>query len=321
MKEIAVPSTAKQLKAQNILKFYRDSMLGDTLRKTVSTINPQILHKEIVDYVPTNGMKILQRAGSREEVAFALPCVLYKNPRLLGYYRLLMGISEKQFYTRASGLSSYKCFEHEGKIGHHSSNDIESLCMAINKNMDDFLSNANKTSLSEDLKALPLMTLGVYVDGVWRNIIGTQAANHVFDTIKAIVTETGADISDENDGFSFVNKQNENVTVLPASDPDISITKNDGFKLLCIEIKGGQDVANVHNRAGEAEKSHQKAKKDGWKETWTIIYLVGLQKEQRCKLNTESPSTDMWFDVNEICSRTGASFLKFKQEIMKRIGL
>lgn len=321
MKEIAVPSTAKQLQAQNILETYRDSMLGDTLRKTVSKIDPKTLHKEIIDYVPTDGMMILQSAGIREEVVFALPCVLQRNPRLLGYYRLLMGISEKQFYTSASGLSSYKCLEHEGKIGTHTQDDIENLCKAINEGMDDFLNNAKKKSLSKDLNDLPLMTLGVYVDGVWRNIIGRQAADHVFNTIKAIVEETGTEIIKEDTGFSFVNNNGEQITVAPSSDPDISITKNSNYKLLCIEIKGGQDVANVHNRAGEAEKSHQKAKKDGWLETWTVIYLVGLQKEQREKLNTESPSTDSWFDVNEVCAQSGLTYVKFKKEIKQRIGL
>jgi hypothetical protein len=32
---------------------------------------------------------------------------------------------------------------------------------------------------------------------------------------------------------------------------------------VAVEIKGGKDYSNIHNRIGEAEKSHQKAKKEG----------------------------------------------------------
>jgi hypothetical protein len=36
--------------------------------------------------------------------------------------------------------------------------------------------------------------------------------------------------------------------------------------LAAIEIKGGRDYSNIHNRIGEAEKSHQKAEKQGYVE-------------------------------------------------------
>ena len=63
---------------------------------------------------------------------------------------------------------------------------------------------------------------------------------------------------------------------------------------VAIELKGGTDVSNVHNRAGEAEKSHQKATGQGYRECWTVIMTRGLNMTT---LRSESPSTDVWFDV------------------------
>ena len=64
------------------------------------------------------------------------------------------------------------------------------------------------------------------------------------------------------------------VLIEVASDPDVTITETleDGARpIVSIEIKGGSDSSNVHNRIGEAEKSHQKAKRLGFFEFWTIL--------------------------------------------------
>jgi len=42
---------------------------------------------------------------------------------------------------------------------------------------------------------------------------------------------------------------------------------------ISIEVKGGTDYSNIHNRLGEAEKTHQNAKAAGFTEFWTVITL------------------------------------------------
>src|SRR4029077_313824 len=66
-----------------------------------------------------------------------------------------------------------------------------------------------------------------------------------------------------------------------APDPDIIIREEMApFSLeemtasfaekIAIEVKAGEDFSNIHNRIGEAEKSHQKAKGRGYVECWTV---------------------------------------------------
>ncbi len=315
----SIPSVAKQIKAQQILDDYKDAMLGSQLRDACANIDPLTLHREIVEFVPKSSMKTLQSLGIREETLFALPCVLKENPRLLGYYRLLLGISEKQFYTTSSGLSSYRTLEYDGKNKIISHEALSRLCRAINTASEIFLTNARKSRLAEDVRDLPILTLGVYIDGVWRNVVGKAAAQNVFGAIREVVLQVSTQTFNESErSFDFEVAGNR-FNVSMGSDPDVSIRKTQPFqeKKVCIEIKGGQDVANVHNRAGEAEKSHQKASAENWLQKWTVVYYAGLTEEQRKTLTTESPTTDCWFDVNEICARVGDSFENFRNKILE----
>ena len=324
MKDIVIPSTAKQIQTQKILHDYRERMLGKNLQATVSTIDPDVLQAEIAQFVTKDCRMILQGLGIREEVMFALPCVLKSNPVLLGYYRLLMGISEKQFYTTGTGLAMFKKMEHNGKIHAREEKELGDLCCAINYTMELLLRGVDRSNLAQDLAELPLMTLGIYADGVWRNIIGRQAALHVFETIREIVKSSqGVLVTDEEKCFRFKNHAGQIYRVISSSDPDISVflEGQPEEKIFCIEIKGGQDIANVHNRAGEAEKAHLKAGQAGWREKWTVIYLVGLEHKQANKLFTESPSTDKWFDINEVCAQSGKTYDLFKNAIDSRFGL
>jgi XcyI restriction endonuclease len=98
-------------------------------------------------------------------------------------------------------------------------------------------------------------------------------------------------------------------------DPDVSIEEQASGGMhhkVAIEVKGGTDVSNAHNRAGEAEKSHQKAKKRGFPEFWTIISKYGVDL---AKLQSESPTTNHWFDVAEVLARKGVDWDNFRQRI------
>ena len=52
-------------------------------------------------------------------------------------------------------------------------------------------------------------------------------------------------------------------------DPDVCVleqVENRTHNKVAFEVKGGTDDSNAHNRAGEAEKSHLKAKRKGFKD-------------------------------------------------------
>ena len=87
---------------------------------------------------------------------------------------------------------------------------------------------------------------------------------------------------------------------------------------VAIEIKGGSDASNAHNRAGEAEKSHQKAKGQGFRDFWTIISIAGVNKD---KLEKGSPTTNSWFDVAQVLAREGADWKEFRSRFAGEVGI
>ena len=106
-----------------------------------------------------------------------------------------------------------------------------------------------------------------------------------------------------------------------ASDPDVRIQVQQGtveINKLAIEIKGGSDRSNAHNRAGEAEKSHQKARKQGFPECWTLIFKKGLSID---KLRQESPSTNHWFAVATVLAQDGEDWLQFRDRLVNTLGI
>ena len=111
---------------------------------------------------------------------------------------------------------------------------------------------------------LPLLTLGQQIQGGINNLIGRRAITDVFLAIRDLVV--GSIETEEPARLVVKNAAGRAVYILLASDPDVSIYEEmlgETHRLVAIEVKGGRDRSNAHNRAGEAEKSHRKAKAMG----------------------------------------------------------
>lgn len=90
-----LPNT--QVGFANTLKELRETFLQDALATTVAVMEINILDSELHEYVNNGSLQTLATHGMRGELLFAVPSILEKNPRLLGYYRLLLGYSQKAF--------------------------------------------------------------------------------------------------------------------------------------------------------------------------------------------------------------------------------
>jgi hypothetical protein len=115
----------------------------------------------------------------------------------------------------------------------------------------------------------------------------------VFKAIQEIVGDYVVTTADNR--LTLRNSAKRNIAITSAHDPDVRIQEQVGDQVhqkIAVEVKGGTDVSNVHNRAGEGEKSHQKVKKSGYPEFWTIISKQGSSLS---KLQSESPTTNHWF--------------------------
>lgn len=321
MARFKFPPPGRQVYVQAFLDRVRQESLHDAVKRATKQIPATALRAELTDFVPARGLQAVQGTGVRDELVFATPSMLRAAPSTLGYYRLLLGVSQKQFYTTKSGLNIFKTMEERGSIRSDAVPLIEQLCTELNEAMTVLVLSLAHQSFAQDVEQLPLLTLGAQADGSWRGQIGRKATLGVFQAMKQIVKDQGARFLETDVSITVTNSSGREVTLALAPDPDVVIREHVGnmdvYKT-AIEIKGGADFSNIHNRVGEAEKSHQKARQTGAQQCWTII---SLDRADLSVLRSESPSTNHWFDVGEVLKQRGATWDKLVTYTVAAMGI
>lgn len=314
-----IPDPSRQVAFHQLLVAARKTWLSDALAAALDSVGVRAVKRELDLLIPTDVQRILARAGIRDEYVFPCPSVLEAAPTLLGYYRLLLGASQKAFYGSGRGLGRFKKLETHGALPERLRAEIPELCSVFADPLAELVRQISPRVTSRDVAELPLLTLGSQFQGANNNTIGRQATLEVFLAIAEVV-ETHVVRRAETE-LEVENASGRTVLISLAADPDVRIDESFGDEIhrqVAIEIKGGTDKSNVHNRAGEAEKSHQKAKAAGYREFWTIIALTGLD---RATLRSESPTTQSWFDAAHVLGRTGEDWETFRSRLAGKVGI
>jgi len=282
-------------------------------------VKPKLVKKQLSEYVPTDAQQILAGSGIRDEHVFPVPALLEAQPTLLGYYRLLLGISQKAFYGTGTGLGRFKTMESHGRLTERQRTSLGELCRGMGEALAALVRELSPTITRRDVDELPLLTLGSQFQGANNVAIGKQA---ILDVFLAIFEIVGDHIETRDDQSLVVkNAAGRRVHITLAADPDVRLQEEFGEEThnkVAIEVKGGTDSSNAHNRAGEAEKSHQKAKGEGFREFWTVIAMKGIEK---AKLATESPTTNSWFDAAQVLGRQGPGWEDFRSRLAGAVGI
>lgn len=318
---ILLPKPNTQIDFANALIEMRSLYLQEALTDTIAEIKIQELDAELHSYCDSLSLQKLASYGMRGELLFATPIVLTKNPRLLGYYRLLLGYSQKSFYTAGTGVGIYKSMEEKGSLSSKQKESLPNLCSALNDNAKYMLNHLSPSMLNHTFfEQLTLLTLGPQLRGGANVQRGSSAMVQLFDLLFSIVKPSIVEY--KSNYIKLDNNSHRTVFIQFAADPDIVIREElapDTFKnLIAIEVKGGQDYSNIHNRVGEAEKSHQKARKAGYVECWTIVNVdrINIEMAQR-----ESPSTNRFFRLSDLLDNDSTEYRVFSLQIRAITGI
>ncbi len=314
-----LPST--QIGFAAALQEMRDMYLQDALSAVVASMEIDRIDAELHACVDNRLLQILAAQGMRGEQLFAVPCILENDPRLLGYYRLLLGYSQKGFYTAATGAGMFKSLEERGALSRKQREALPALCAALNKSAAYMMEHLERRMISPAFfDQLTLLTLGPQLRGGANVQKGSSAISKVFDVVYQIVRASVTD----SDSRRIVLKNNSGRTIYIqfAADPDIVIREEmapDIYRnLVAIEVKGGQDYSNIHNRVGEAEKSHQKAKKAGYIECWTV---VNVDRMDMAMAHRESPTTNKFYRISKLLDGTSGEYRDFSLQILSIAGI
>jgi hypothetical protein len=292
----------------------------DALSEALGEVDAEIVKKQIIAaHVPKDAQRILAAAGIRDEHVFPTPAVLEKRPTLVGYYRLLLGVPQKTFYGSATRMGRFEAMEARGTLNDWHRENLPEFCKAMGVALAELVRQLSPQITPRDLLELPVLTMGSQFQGANNNRIGQKATLDVFLSISEIVKGHLQQRTERK--LVIKNASGRTVTILLANDPDVQVHEQVGSTLhrkLAIEIKGGTDKSNAHNRAGEAEKSHLKARTSGFAESWTIIAKKGLNM---AKFREASPSTNVWFDAAQVLGRDGDDWDDFRNRLATIVGI
>ncbi|MCX6679240.1 MAG: XcyI family restriction endonuclease [Methanothrix sp.] len=289
------------------LKSINDQYLYQALSDTVKHLSIPNIDKQLADYVDHESIKKVASYGLRGELFFPVPCIMESNPKLLGYYRLLLGISQKEFYNKGP-FGAFKRLEEQGIISEKIRPQIEPLCISLIGTAEIMIGEIDDLSLTT-IRDLQILTLGPQLRGGLNTEFGKNATDKIFKLLKSLVSPSLK--SETVRALIIENDSNRIVTIEFSSDPDISIIEKIGSTnrpLVSIEIKGGKDKSNIHNRIGEAEKSHQKAKGKNFFEFWTML-RVDLDYAHA---KQESPTTTRFFNIDHIQDPNNEEYQLFR---------
>jgi len=317
----SIPEPELQIDFAASLAEIRQLYLQDGLSEAVQRLEIPEVDKELARHVPARSLAMLAGHGLRGEMMFPVPLVLRANPRLLGYYRLLYGYSQKEFYGSATGVSKFKSMEERGTLGDKNAANLGALCDALCQAGVLLLAGIDGRKISAGLlDDLTLLTLGPQLRGGANVKRGTAGIRTVFEAVREIVQ--GAITKLESTRMELTNAAGRIVLIEFAADPDIIIREKmraDSYrKLIAIEVKGGSDFSNIHNRIGEAEKSHQKAKAAGFVECWTV---VNVDRIDVTMARRESPSTNRFYRVSDLVTADGTDYQDFRDRVISLTGI
>ena len=289
--------------------------LATALAEAVTSVGVPPLDAELARFVPAASLQQLARYGLRGEQFFPVPALLSTTPRLVGYYRLLYGISQKELYRR---FGRFRALEEKGLLSPATAQALPDLVSALVEAGVQLLANLVDVTQGR-IRDLQLLTLGAQLRGSLLNEIGRAATRVVFRRIRQAVADSAVEFESPTE-IILRNSAGRQVRIAFSSDPDIAVVEQmsaEATNRLSIEIKGGEDVSNVHNRLGEAEKSHQKAREAGFTEFWTILNSpVDARAARRA-----SPTTQRFFDLGRITNPADPEWVEFRDQLTSRLGL
>ena len=261
-----------------------------------------------LEFQPLRDLMISQRAWDharaitdRPDLVFAHPELIQKHPEVSQHYRGIALLSRKQV-QQATGVQVTK-WEDET----HSPRITEARARAVACLYNTVISSIIEASMHWTLEngyRNILATMGITLDGVFRNKIGAMAESVVKCRILDWLREKKLTSLEEPSDGNYMLPQG--MVMSFGSEPDIKFVR-DGELKATVEIKGGTDPAGALERLGAMDKS--------FKETpiGCDNFLVAgvITKEMGKRLQSMRAKV---FKLDEI-SRDGAQWDKFVSEL------
>ena len=221
------------------------------LRKSVENCGEKLDFEQLKNLMISEAAWQYATAAEIEpKLVFAHPDLLQRLPETSQYYRGMAVLSQKQVQQLVGSVSGWEDGSHKRPVPTSKCLEVARLYNAV---ISSIIEDSSDWSLENGYRNI-IATMGIRLDGMFRNKIGQMAEelikNRIADWLreKGLINESGA---------RALYQLPEGYEMRYGSEPDIRFDR-DGLIVATIEIKGGKDPAGALERLGAMQKSFAK---------------------------------------------------------------
>ena len=241
----------------------RSALISERIRQRTDLTLREIItqYQGTLDFFPLDDFMISGQAwrhaassGIDRKLVFAHPELLRKHPTVSQYYRGLALLPRKRVSDIAGSVDSWESGSRKAPIPEQRSKDVARLYNAV---ISSIIEGASNWTLENGYRNI-IATMGIGLDGTFRNIIGRDAEDLIRNRIKSWL-ESRQLIIERNDEETEFHMPN-GYSMRYGSEPDIRFQRelNEMPQTVAtIEIKGGKDPASALERLGAMQKSFE----------------------------------------------------------------
>lgn len=112
LQEFPILTPALQIGFFQRLKVSENEFLLPALLSLIGDLDISKIDQELLELAHNEKIAFVAKKGLRGELVYPIPYIIRSKPTLLGYYRLLLGFSQKEFYK--GQFSKFKIMESKG---------------------------------------------------------------------------------------------------------------------------------------------------------------------------------------------------------------
>ncbi len=235
---------------------YRSRLLSDLIRQRTDETLRELVdgYDKPLDFQPLENFMICPKAwehvaenGIRPSRVFAHPEVLSAHPTASQYYRGMALLSQKQVTQLAVSVADWETGARKRAISPQSAIRVDRVYNSV---ISSIITGSTDWTLENGYRSI-LATMGIRLDGMFRNKIGQAAERLIKTRVADRLRKQGMVVAEDPDG-AFTLKQD--TLMFYGSEPDIKFERN-GAAIATVEIKGGKDPAGALERLGAMQKS------------------------------------------------------------------
>lgn len=241
----------------------RSALISERIRQRTDLALRELISgfEEELSFCPLDEFMISEQAwgyikssGVDPKLVFAHPHLLRTFPRVSQYYRGIALLPQKRVSDIAVPVASWESGQRKTLIGEAQSKNVARLYNAV---ISSIIEGTTNWTLENGYRNI-IATMGIGLDGTFRNIIGRDAEELIKTRVVNWLETQRLIIKRSADSTEFTLPRGYSMRY--GSEPDILFRRRENGvdrTVATIEIKGGKDPAGALERLGAMQKSFE----------------------------------------------------------------